>query len=47
MFVFQDTYNLYMCLKHVEGFTLEDIMKVHVFTESETKFVICSLIKII
>ena len=34
-------------MKYVEGYTLEDIMKVHVFSESETKFVICSLIRII
>lgn len=47
MFAFQDAQNLYMCMKYVEGHTLEDIMKFHVFTESETKFVVCSLIKII
>lgn len=47
LWAFQDYSSLYLVHKYVEGFTLEEVLKEHIFTEDEAKYVIIGLINII
>lgn len=46
LFAFQDYQYLYMVYDQIEGFTLDTVLKQHVFTEDETKYVVAVLIQV-
>ena len=46
LFSFQDYQFLYMVYEHVEGFTLDSVLRHHVFNEEETKYVVAVLIQV-